>query len=293
MPGDSRLPVTVLGLGPMGQALAGAFLEAGHPTTVWNRTPAKADALLARGARRAEMVADAVKASELVIVCVIDYDTVHAIVEPAAGALAGQTLVNLTADSPQRARRTAAWAAEQGIHYLDGAIMSPATTIGGPGTLILYSGPEQMYERHRATLAVLGGTAVYLGADPGRAAAHDVALLDIFWTTMSGIVHAFALAGAESIAAKDFARFAHGIVDLLPAIIDEFADRIAHDKHSGDVSTILSAAAAMEHIIGAARAHNIDAGLLVAAKTIADRAIAAGHSADSFSRLARTLGEAA
>lgn len=32
--------VTVLGLGPMGRALAGAFLDAGLRTVVWNRTPA-------------------------------------------------------------------------------------------------------------------------------------------------------------------------------------------------------------------------------------------------------------
>ena len=38
-----RTPVTVIGLGLMGQALAGAFLRAGHPTTVWNRSAAKAD----------------------------------------------------------------------------------------------------------------------------------------------------------------------------------------------------------------------------------------------------------
>lgn len=36
-------PVSVLGLGLMGQALARAFPRAGHPTTVWNRTPAKAE----------------------------------------------------------------------------------------------------------------------------------------------------------------------------------------------------------------------------------------------------------
>lgn len=36
-----RAKVTVLGLGPMGAALASAFLAAGHPTTVWNRTPAE------------------------------------------------------------------------------------------------------------------------------------------------------------------------------------------------------------------------------------------------------------
>ena len=42
--------VTVLGLGPMGQALSAALLDANYPPTVWNRTESKADALRARGA---------------------------------------------------------------------------------------------------------------------------------------------------------------------------------------------------------------------------------------------------
>ena len=46
----SKPPVTVIGLGLMGQALAGTLLRDGHPTTVWNRTPAKAGPLVARGA---------------------------------------------------------------------------------------------------------------------------------------------------------------------------------------------------------------------------------------------------
>ncbi len=48
--GEKRSPVTVIGLGPMGQALAGAFLKNGHPTTVWNRSAGKAEALVAQGA---------------------------------------------------------------------------------------------------------------------------------------------------------------------------------------------------------------------------------------------------
>jgi 3-hydroxyisobutyrate dehydrogenase-like beta-hydroxyacid dehydrogenase len=44
------MAVTVLGLGEMGSALAGAFLGGGLPTTVWNRSPGKADALVAKGA---------------------------------------------------------------------------------------------------------------------------------------------------------------------------------------------------------------------------------------------------
>lgn len=44
--------VTVIGLGPMGQALAAAFLAAGVRTTVWNRTPGKDRELVAAGAVR-------------------------------------------------------------------------------------------------------------------------------------------------------------------------------------------------------------------------------------------------
>ncbi|AVZ74581.1 hypothetical protein SLUN_22845 [Streptomyces lunaelactis] len=46
----STSPVSVVGLGIMGTALAAAFLKAGHPTTVWNRSAAKTGPLVAQGA---------------------------------------------------------------------------------------------------------------------------------------------------------------------------------------------------------------------------------------------------
>ncbi|MGS2616663.1 NAD(P)-dependent oxidoreductase [Micromonospora sp. LZ34] len=285
-------PVTVLGLGPMGRALAGALLAAGHPTTVWNRTAARADPLVERGARRAPTVEEAVRASPLVLACVVDYTAVRAIVEPAADALTGRTLVNLTADAPQRARALADWAAGHGIDYLDGAIMTPAPTIGGPAALVLYSGPEQTWRAHRAVLAHLGGRAKWLGADPGRAAGYDVALLDVFWTAMSGIAHAFALARAEKITPAELAPYAKGIGSLLPDLIDDLARRLDADDHAADVSSIASATAGMAHIVDAAEAHGID-GVLRAAHAVARRAIRAGHGADDFSRVTRTYEEAA
>jgi 3-hydroxyisobutyrate dehydrogenase-like beta-hydroxyacid dehydrogenase len=284
-----RSPVTVLGLGPMGSALAGAFLARGHRTTVWNRTAAKADALVARGAVRAHGVAEAAAASPLVVVCVIDYDAVEPILGDAVDALKGRTVVNLTADSPERARALAAWADEHGVAYLDGAIMTPTETIGGPAAVVLYSGPQAVFDAHRPALAGLGGTAAHLGTDPGRAAAHDVALLDVFWTAMSGIVHGFALAGAEDIAATDLAPYARGIGELLPAIIDEFAQQIDAGRHPGDKSNLSSAAAGMEHVIHAAAAGGIDTTVLSAARLIAQRTIDAGHGGDGFSRLAIDL----
>jgi 3-hydroxyisobutyrate dehydrogenase-like beta-hydroxyacid dehydrogenase len=111
--------VTVIGLGLMGQALAGAFLRGGHPTTVWNRSAGKAEQLAAQGATLAAAAGDAVAASPLVIVCVSDYDAVHELLDPLADVLAGRVLVNLTSGTSQQARETAEWAAQRGSTYLD------------------------------------------------------------------------------------------------------------------------------------------------------------------------------
>jgi 3-hydroxyisobutyrate dehydrogenase-like beta-hydroxyacid dehydrogenase len=281
--------VTVLGLGPMGQALAGALLAAGHNTIVWNRTAAKGDDLVARGARRASTVAEAIEAGPLVIVCVFDYAVVESLVKPAAAELKGRALVNLTADSPVRSQRMAEWAADAGIDYLDGTILSPTTTIGGPDAVILYSGPEAVYKAHRPTLAAFGGTATYLGADPGRAAAYDVALLDLFWTAMSGVVHAFALARAAGISAGELAPFAGGIGRLLPPIIDDFARDLDAGQYPGDDSSLRSAVADMSHILEAARAHGMDNSVLEAAHAFAERAVDDGYGGDGFTRLAALL----
>ncbi|NEE01457.1 NAD(P)-dependent oxidoreductase [Phytoactinopolyspora halotolerans] len=282
-------PVTVLGLGPMGTALASAFVRAGHRTTVWNRTAGKAAPLVEKGAVAPGSAADAVAASPLTVVCVIDYDAVRAIVEPVAESLRGKTLVNLTADTPDRARELAAWAAERGIDYIDGAIMTPTVTIGGPDAVFLYSGPEQVYESNRSTLASLGGTGAHVGTDPGRAAAYDVALLDTFWTAMSGVVHALALAEAEGIAGAEIAERMQGILALAGQLTPELASDVDRGSYPGDDSTIVSNAAGMEHIIHAARSRDIDPSVLEAAKAVADRAIKDGHGQDGFSRLADTL----
>ncbi|WP_280449093.1 NAD(P)-binding domain-containing protein [Nocardia brasiliensis] len=42
MTSEKRTRITVLGLGRMGSAIAGRYLAAGYPTTVWNRTPGRA-----------------------------------------------------------------------------------------------------------------------------------------------------------------------------------------------------------------------------------------------------------
>lgn len=288
--GDTQLtPVTVLGLGPMGSALASAFLAAGHPVTVWNRTPGKSGDLRDRGAAVAVSIEDAVRAGQVIIACLIDYDAVRATLEQPVESWEGRRLVNLTSGEPAQARAMAAWASSHGIGYLDGAILTPTPAVGTASAAVLYSGARDVYEAVRPTMAAIGGTATYLGDDYGRASAYDVALLDLFATSVYGIVHAFALASAEGIAPQKFAAFATGIGGLLPEMITRFAEQITAGNYPGDRSTIASAAAGITHIINTSETHGIDVGVLTAAKTVADRAVADGNGPEGLARLTTTL----
>lgn len=284
--------VTVLGLGPMGRALAGAFLEAGVRTTVWNRTPGRDADLVARGALRAGSAEEAVSASGLVVVCVVNYDASDAILrsDTVTDALKGRTVVNLSADTPDRARDTGDWAARHGVRYLDGAIMTPTPTIGTPDAVFLYSGPADLYAEHRPVLDALGGAHTHLGEDIGRAAAYDLALLDIFWTTMGGYAHAVALARAEGVSARELAPFAQGIAAILPPLFEEFADDVDSGTYSGELNPITSGASTMAHIVHASEAHGIEASVMRAIEGQARRVIGLGHGTDGFMRVAEVLG---
>lgn len=279
--------VTVLGLGAMGRALAAALVDAGHSTTVWNRTPGKADGLA--GAREAESVSEAVSASELVIVCVVDYAASQQILDAAGESLTGRVLVNLTSDTPERARDAAQWASDRGIDYLDGAIMVPITAIGAPSSMLLYSGSQRAFTDYETTLKTLGGQAIYLGADAGTAALHDLAMLSFFYSTMAGLVHAFALVGADGVAAKSFKPFADGITAIMPEIVQEMAAHVDQGSYPGADASLRTEAAGIAHIIEASQARGVRTDVLDAVKRLADKAIDAGHGDDSFARVVEVI----
>lgn len=289
---DHESAVTVIGLGPMGRALAGAFLDAGLRVTVWNRTPGRDRELVDRGVTSAASAAEAVAASALTVVCVVNYDAADAVLRQAAvtDALKGRTVVNLTADTPARSRDAAGWADAHGIRYLDGAIMTPTPTIGGPEGVFIYSGPAELYGEHRQVLDALGGTHTHLGEDIGRAAAYDIALLDIFWTAMSGYAHALAVARAENITARELLPFAQGIGAILPPLFEEFAGDADDGSYSGELNPITSGASSMAHIIETSESHGIDAGVMRAAEGQARRVIGLGHGTDGVTRVTEVLG---
>ncbi|MFI6154048.1 NAD(P)-dependent oxidoreductase [Kitasatospora sp. NPDC051170] len=280
----SRAAVAVLGLGPMGRALALALLAAGHPTTVWNRTPGRDAEALAHGARSAASPAEAVADAPLVLLCVRDQEAARAVLDAAGPALRGRTVVNATSVTPDDARANATDALAHGHHLLDAAILTPTRTIGRPEATVLFSGPAETFAAHRETFAALG-TARHVGEDPGRAAAFDAAVLDLFWTTVHGYLHALALARAEGITGAELAPYAQGLPLLLPPLIEDYAHRADTHHHPGDRSTLASAAAGLAHVTHTARTRGLDTTVLEAALTLTRRAVTAGHGPSGVSTL--------
>lgn len=255
---NDKQHITVIGLGAMGRALAGAFLAAGHPTTVWNRSPDKADGLVASGAKRAEHVADALAASELVVVCVLDYGVARQLLEPVADRLAGRTIVNLSTGSPAEARAISEWVAGHGGAYVDGGIMSEPQTIGQPGAFIVVAGAQEALDGARAAIAVLGDP-VDVGRDPGLAPLNDMALLSGLYGIAAGAQLAVELIASEGGDVEEFKRtlllpwmeqmvpFATGEVNVEGTVPEEF---------NAEMQVV-----ALENIVAATRAQGVDEAL--------------------------------
>ncbi|MDN0197433.1 NAD(P)-dependent oxidoreductase [Streptomyces sp. S.PNR 29] len=287
MAGNDRLPVTVIGLGLMGQALAAEFLRAGHPTTVWNRTPGKADDLVRRGAVLAPSPADAVSAAELVVVCLTTYDAVHEVLDPLDGALSGRVLANLTSGSSEQARETAAWAARRGAEYLDGAIMATPGMIGGAEAVIFHSGTSSVFEQHEATLKVLGGRTTYVGEDPGLAVLHDVALLGVMWGTLNSFIHGAALLRSAGIDATAFLPWAISWVDAVKVFVTDYAGQIdAGDaRYPAHDATLSTHFAAIEHLLHESERQGVSTELPAFVHALAKRALDQGYGDHSYAAM--------
>ncbi|WP_052848520.1 NAD(P)-dependent oxidoreductase [Streptomyces avicenniae] len=276
-------PLTLLGLGAMGTALARAWLAAGHPLTVWNRTPGRADALVAEGATATATAAEAVAASRLVVVCLLDDASVGTALADAD--LAGKDVVNLTTSTPGEARERAAWAAARGARFLDGGIMAVPPMIGVPGASVFYSGSADLFEERRDVLAVVAATA-YVGADAGLAALHDVALLTAMTGMFAGVTQAFALVEGADVARKDFAGL---LADWLGAMAGG-AHELAAQLDSGDltrgvVSNLAMMTTGNGTLVRTAAEQGVGNELLAPFMALMERRVAAGHGDEGLAGL--------
>jgi 3-hydroxyisobutyrate dehydrogenase-like beta-hydroxyacid dehydrogenase len=280
--------VTVIGLGPMGQAMTRTLLGAGHPVTVWNRTAGRADGVVTDGAIRAETPGEAVEASDLVILSLTDYQAMYDVLDGATGSLAGRTLVNLSSDTPDRTREAAAWAAAHGAAFLTGGVMVPAPMIATEAAYVYYSGRKEGMHSHLATLALLG-TPKYLGEDPGLAQMMYQAQLAVFLTSLSALMHATAMLGTAGMRATEalpeLLSSAASIGDILRAGEDNPGTALDAGEHPGDLSTVTMMGATSDHIVETTRSLGLDLALPLAVQAQYRHAIETGHGSDNWTRI--------
>jgi 3-hydroxyisobutyrate dehydrogenase-like beta-hydroxyacid dehydrogenase len=268
----------------MGLALARAFAKAGHQTTVWNRTPGKAGDLNEAGS-----VAEAVAASDLVIVCVLDYVAVEEVLKN--GTIAGRTVVNLTNGTPRQARELAAWVDEQKARYVDGGIMAVPGMIGQPGSTLVYSGSRYAYDLYEPALSLLG-SGTFVGEDPGLAALYDLSLLSAMYGLHGGALNAFALAGSEKVPARDFLTLLQPWLRAMLGMLPRFAEQIdSGDYRSGVSSKLEMQLAAFPNFFNASKDQGVRADFLVPMYELMKERVAAGHGDEDGAGIVEILKE--
>jgi 3-hydroxyisobutyrate dehydrogenase-like beta-hydroxyacid dehydrogenase len=279
--------VTVIGLGPMGRAMVRTFLAAGRPTTVWNRTPERADELVAVGALRAATAAEAVAASELVVLSLTDYQAMYDILGGTGGAPAGRVVVNLSSDTPDATRAAAAWLADRGAQLVAGGVLASVEVVGTEGASVLYSGPRQAFEAHESTLSVIGRPE-YLGEDHGLAQLYYQAELQVFLTTLAAYLQSFAMFAAAGIPAQEFLSRAAPAGDVA-VFLSDAARAVDEGVYPGELANVLMMGATADHVVGANRSAGLDTALPDAIKSLYDRAIARGHGRDGWASLVEVI----
>lgn len=279
--------VAVLGLGSMGAALAEALLGAGYEVTVWNRTPGRAEGLVARGARRAGSVAEAVRAGEIVLVCILDYGDIGPLLEQQGGgraALQGRVVVNVTNGSPEEARAMAERVTALGAGYLDGGIMAVPEIIASPEAFVLYSGSREAFEAHREVLEAFARS-VYLGEDPGLAPLHDLALLSGMYGMFGGFLHAAALVRS---AGGPVAEFTTTLLQPWLGAMAGGLPAMAAQIDSGDYTVTgspLAMQAAHDSIGEVSRAQGVSPELFAPLFALMERRVADGHGREGLAGL--------
>ncbi|MFE5486918.1 NAD(P)-dependent oxidoreductase [Streptomyces sp. NPDC056527] len=283
------VPVTVLGLGSMGSALADAFVGAGHPTTVWNRTASKAAPLVAKGAVHARTVGEAVAASELVVACLTTYDDTIAALEPAADVLEGRALVTLNSGSPTGARRMAVWAGGHGARHLDGAVKNVPAAVGAESTLVYYSGDHAVFEEFESTLRVLGGDTVHLGTDPDLAALYEMAVGGTLLPALVGFFQGAAALRARGLDAASMVRFSVKWFEMINSVLPVFAEEIDSGDYGDPASSVSMFLAGAAHDEELGREAGLDVEWLGPFRELLERAVEAGHGEHSISALTEVL----
>ncbi len=160
--------VAFIGLGRMGHGMAGRYLDNGFALAVWNRSKAKAEDLIARGARWASSPADAADGADAVVTMVADDEASRAVwlgVDGAARTTKPGTLaIECSTVSYGHALELSRELRKRGLVYIDSPVTGlPDAAAAGKLTLLVGAEPADL-ERARPWLVPLSTTIRLFGS---------------------------------------------------------------------------------------------------------------------------------
>jgi 3-hydroxyisobutyrate dehydrogenase len=160
--------IAFIGLGRMGHGMAGRYLDAGFAVAVWNRSKAKADDLIARGAHWAASPAEAAVGADAVVTMVADDEASRAVWLGKGGAAAsmkaGTLAIECSTVSHRHALEMAGELRSRGLIYIDCPVTGlPEAAAAGKLTLLVGADAADL-EKAQPYLAPLSTTIRHFGA---------------------------------------------------------------------------------------------------------------------------------
>lgn len=260
-------PVGVVGLGLMGTALVDRLLDAGCDVRVWNRTPARADALLSRGARWTD---DPLGACGIVVVSLYDGPAVRAVMEPwVARAAPGRVVVDTSTVDPATTVSLAERARGAGVSWLDAPISGSSVQTARGEATVLVGGAEEEVAALAPLWRILGGRMHHVGPT-GSASRMKLVTNLVLGLNRAALAEGLVLAGALGIDGRaaldvlcDSPAASRQMDSKGPKMVArDFSVQARLSQHLKDVGLILDAAALAGVTLPLAEAHR---GLLEAA----------------------------
>ena len=154
-----------IGLGSMGAAMARNVAKAGWLDSVWNRTPATAEALARElGVTRAASPAELAAQVDVILICVsADADVMAVIQQLWPGLKAGQTVVDLSTVSRDTAVEAARIVQTKGADFLDAPVTGGMEGARNGTLAIMVGGAAATLEKVRSILAAMGQRVTHMG----------------------------------------------------------------------------------------------------------------------------------
>ena len=156
------MKVAFLGLGIMGNSMAGNLVKASHEVTVWNRTPKSVE-----GAHSATSPAEAARDAEVVWMCVSDTAAVERILFApdgvSTGLKPGAIVVDSSTISPAATRDFAVRLRAKGADYVDAPVTGSKIGAENATLIFIAGGKEESLAKLEPLFSAMGKKVVHMG----------------------------------------------------------------------------------------------------------------------------------